>query len=76
MNLGVKAERSGSETYSVSRSLQRLTIETANGEVIVQSENRTDILLEWRKTAQGTSQEEADRMVEEITIEKTTLRQT
>lgn len=72
ISLGVKAERSGSETYSVSRSLQRLTIETANGEVIVQSENRTDIRLEWRKTAQGTSQEEADRMVEEITIEKTT----
>lgn len=72
MSLGVKAERSGSETYSVSRSLQRLTIKTANAEVIVQSENRTDILLEWRKTAQGTSQEEADRMVEEITIEKTT----
>ncbi len=72
MNLGVKAERSGSETYAVSRSLQRLTIETVNGEVVVQSENRTDIRLEWRKTAQGTSQEEADRMVEEIAIEKTT----
>lgn len=67
-----QSRTSGSETYSVSRSLQRLTIETANGEVIVQSENRTDIRLEWRKTAQGTSQEEADRMVEEITIEKTT----
>lgn len=72
MNLGVKTERSGIETYPVSRSLQRLTIETANGEVVVQSENRTDIRLEWRKTAQGISQEDADRMVEEITIEKTT----
>jgi DUF4097 and DUF4098 domain-containing protein YvlB len=72
MNLGVQAERSGVETYSVSRSLQRLTIETANGEVIVQSENRTDIRLEWHKTAQAASREEADRIVEQITIEKTT----
>jgi DUF4097 and DUF4098 domain-containing protein YvlB len=72
VGLGVNAERSGSETVPVSRSLQRVAIETANGEVIVQSENRTDILLEWRKTAQGTSQQEADRMVEEIRIEKTT----